>query len=428
MGGPLEGVRVLEFTQIIAGPYCGVALADLGADVVKVEPLDGGPSRQRRSPIEGETKPFHSLNRGKRSIALDLKHEDAPRLLGQLLPTFDVVVSNMGHGAAERLGVDYETLRRYRPDLIYAENTGFGGHGRNASRAGSDIVAQAYSGLMAAEVKCDELGGPELVQCTGIVDYPAGMVLAMGVCAALVHRAHTGEGQLVRGSLLVTGMTMMGREIARSPIFDAVTRDPLMERINAVREAGGGYREVVNERGGVYDLLGPQLRLYYGGYAVSDGAIIIGALTGRNRDQVRALLGIEDDPTEDLEFDVLDPANRPAIDRTHRRIAAAFRTRTADEWIAELDRLGVPASKVYLPEELADDPGVREAGAIIEVEHELTGSEQFVGPLVEMTASPTGSPRPSPLLGGHTREILEEAGLAAAEIEALHAGGAVGSP
>ncbi|MYE46534.1 MAG: CoA transferase [Chloroflexi bacterium] len=428
MGGPLEGIRVLEFTQIIAGPFCGVALADFGADVVKVEPIDGGPSRRRRSALPGENKTFHALNRGKRSIAIDLKHPDAERLMAQLVPTFDVVVSNMGYGAAERLGIDYDSLRRYREDLIWAENTGFGGHGRNASRAGSDIVAQAYSGLMAAEVKCDELGGPELVQCTGIVDYPAGVVLAMGVCAALVHRERTGEGQLVRSSLLSTGMMMMGREIARSPIFDAVTRDPMMERITAVRERGGDYCEVVNERGGVYDLLGPQLRLYYGGYAVRDGAIIIGALSDRNRQQIRDLLGIDDDPTEDLEFDVLDPANRPAIDRTHRKIAEALRTRTADEWIAEFDRLGVPASKVNLPEELADDPGVQEAGIMLEVEHELAGREQFVGSLVEMSGSPTGSPKPSPLLGRHTREVLGEAGLSAEEIEALHSDGAVATP
>ncbi len=427
MGGPLEGIRVLEFTQIIAGPFCGVALADFGADVVKLEPIDGGPSRIRRSPIPGENKTFHSLNRGKRSIAIDLKHEAAQDLMQRLVPTFDVVVTNLGYGAAARLRVDYETLRRYREDLIYAENTGFGGHGRNASRAGSDIVAQAYSGLMAAEVKCDELGGPELVQCTGIVDYPAGMVLAMGVCAALVHRARTGEGQHVRSSLLATGMTMMGREIARSPIFDTVTRDPMMERVNAVRERGGDYCEVVNERGGVYDLLGPQLRLYYGGYAVRDGAIIIGALSDRNRAQIRALLGIEDDPTEDLEFDVLDPANLPAINRTRRKIAEAFRTRSADEWIAELDSLGVPASKVYLPEELADDPGVQESGIMLDVEHELTGPEQFVGALVEMSASPTGSPRPSPLHGRHTSEVLEEAGLSAEEIDGLHERGAIAS-
>ena len=428
MGGPLEGIRVLEFTQVIAGPFCGVALADLGAEVVKVEPLDGGSSRRRRSAIPGENKSFRSLNRGKRSIAIDLKHEDGRRLIERLVPTFDVVVSNMGYGAAARLGVDYESLRRYREDLIWAENTGFGGHGRNASRAGSDIVAQAYSGLMAAEVKCDELGGPELVQCTGIVDFPAGVVLAMGVCAALVHRERTGEGQLVRSSLLATGMMMMGREIARSPVFDAVTRDPLMERINAVRERGGDYCEVVNERGGVYDLLGPQVRLYYGGYTVRDGAIIIGALTDRNRSEIRTLLGIDDDPTEDLEFDVLDPANRPAIDATHRKIAAAFRTRSADEWIAEFDRLGVPASKVNLPEELADDPGVREAGIMIEVENELTGPEQFVGPLVEMSGSPTGSHRPSPPLGRHSREVLEEAGFEAAEIDGLYAAGAIASP
>ena len=425
MAGPLDGVSVLEFANVIAGPFCGVNLADLGADVVKVEPPDGGTSRRRRSPLPGENKSYHSLNRGKRSLVLDLQHQDGQRLLPRLVPSFDVVLTNLAHGAAARVGIDYETLHRYREDLIYAENSGFGRHGRNATRAGSDIVAQAYSGLMAAEVKCDELGGPELVQCTGIVDYPAGIVLAMAVCAALYHRERTGEGQRISSSLLVTGMAMMGREIARSPVFDAVTRDPMMERIEAVRAAGGDYAAVVAERGGVYDLLGPQLRLYYGGYAVADGAIILGTLTERNRNQVRELLDIDDDPTEDLEFDVLDPANRPAIDRTRRTIAERLRTRTADEWLADFDRLGVPASPVNLPEELADDPGVQEAGIMLELEHDLVGPEQFVGPLVEMSASPTGSQRASPTLGGHSDEVLAEAGLSPEEIAALHASGAI---
>ena len=125
---------------------------------------------------------------------------------------------------------------------------------------------------------------------------------------------------------------------------------------------------------------------------------------------------------------MLDPANRPAIDRTHRKIAEAMRARTADEWIAEFDRLGVPASKVYLPEELADDPGVQEAGIMLDVEHELVGREQFVGPLVEMSGSPTGSTRPSPPLGRHTREALEEAGLTSDEVDGLYERGVVASP
>ena len=426
MTGPLAEIRVLEFSQAIAGPHCGVNLADLGADVVKVEPPDGGGSRNRRSPVPGETKSFHTLNRGKRSLVLDLKQPAAQEMVHRIVPRFDVVTSNMTPGATKRLRIDYETLLRFRPDLIYAQNTGFGTRGPNATRTGSDVVAQAYSGLMAAEVKFNELGGPDLIQCTGIVDFPAGVVMAMGICAALFHRERTGEGQYVTTNLLTTAMSMMGRDIARSPVLDAVARDPMMERIQAVRDRGGTYQEVVQERGGMYDLLGHQSKLYYGGYAVKDGAIMLGALTPKNREHIRTLVGLDHDPTNDPDFDTMDPANRPIIDGAWHKISEAMRTRTMDEWIADFDRLGVPASKVLLAEELSDDEHVVAAGMMIEVEHELVGRESFVGPLVGMSAAPTGSTRPSPPLGRHSEDVLLECGASADEVAALRDGGALG--
>ena len=427
MTGALDGIRVLEFGQIIAGPFCGVQLADLGADVVKVEPPGGEAGRQRRTVLEGETKSFHSLNRGKRSLVVDLQRESGQRVVQRIIPSFDVVVSNLRFGVAKRLNIDYEALRQFQPTLIYAENTGFGTSGPDAGRAGSDIVAQAYSGMMAAEVKFDEHGGPELIQATGVVDFPAAWALAMGICAALFHRERTGEGQHVSSSLLSVTMAMMCRETARTPVFDAVTRDPMMERIAAVRARGGSYREVVEERGGVYELLGPQLRLYYGGYEVADGAIILGAITPANRARLRTILGVEDDPTADLEFDVLAPESRPLIDDIHRRIRERMLTKTLDEWIAIFDEAGVPASKVNLAEELADDPQVNAVGLMREIEHELTGPERFVGPLVELSATPTGSSKPSPPLDRHTDEVLTEAGIPADEVAALRAAGDVGN-
>ena len=426
MPGPLDGIRVLEFSQIIAGPFCGVNLADFGAEVVKVEPPGGEPGRRRRTILDGETKPFHSLNRGKLSAVVNIQHEEGQRAIHRMIPDFDVVISNLRFGVAKRLNIDYDTLRQHRPDLIFAETTGFGTQGPDAARAGSDIVAQAFSGVMAAEVKFDEHGGPELVQCTGIIDYPAAIVMTMGVLAALFHRERTGEGQYVTSSLLGWGMAMMGREIARAPLFDSVTRDPLMERIQTVRDRGGSYQEVVEERGGVYDLLGPQLRLYYGGYEVKDGAIILGAITPAGREAIRKLVGVEDDPTADLAFDVLAEESQPIINDVHRRIREVMLTRTMDEWIEAFDEAGVPASKVNLAEELADDPQVEAAGLMIDLEHELSGPERFVGPLVEMSVTPTGSQRPSPPLGRHTDEILARAGIAEAEIAELRAAGAIG--
>src|SRR5687768_14099907 len=193
MGGPLEGIRVLEFSQIVAAPYCGLHLADLGADVVKVESPTGD-SIRRGVGVPTEGKWFHFLNRGKRSVVLDLQQEAAQRAIHRIVPRFDVVLINTRPGVPQRLHIDYETLRQYRPDLIYWENTGFGSRGPSASRSGSDIVAQAYSGLMASEGKIGSSGAPDLLASAPFGDLASGLSGAMGVCAALYWRALTGQG------------------------------------------------------------------------------------------------------------------------------------------------------------------------------------------------------------------------------------------
>jgi crotonobetainyl-CoA:carnitine CoA-transferase CaiB-like acyl-CoA transferase len=338
-----------------------------------------------------------------------------------------VFLTNSRPGAMEHLGIDYETLRQYRADLVYCEITGFGTRGPAARHAGSDLIAQSYSGLLAAEAKLDEAGGPELIQCTGIVDFPTSFSAAMGICAALFHRERTGEGQYLTTSLLVNGMTMMGREISRSPVFDVQpgSRDELMANIEAIRSRGGSYAEVIEERGGIYKLLGPQMRLYYGGHPVKDGALIFGALTDANREAIRTIIGLEDDPTADPDFNGREPEHYDRIMDAVARMRAIMLTKTAAEWLALFNAAGVPVSKVNLPEELADDPQVEALGLMLDIEHELTGAERFVGPLVEMSATPTGSRRPSPPLGRHTDEILSEAGIAAEEVAALRELGAI---
>src|SRR5262249_2997620 len=151
--GPLAGVKVLEFSQIVAGPVVGLALSDLGADVVKVEPPGGENRRNTNAVVPNEGKYFQSLNRGKRSLVIDLSRKEGYELVHRIAPHFDVVISNYRLGVTKRLHIDYDTLRRFNPALIYANITGFGQEGPNAARAGSDIIVQAYSGLMAAEGK-----------------------------------------------------------------------------------------------------------------------------------------------------------------------------------------------------------------------------------------------------------------------------------
>ena len=204
--GPLRNIRVLEFSQIIAGPVAGIYLSDLGADVIKVEPLEGEARRNSAAVVPNEGKYFQSLNRGKRSLAVDLKKPAAVDVIQRLIPHIDVVLINYRNGVAERLGIDYESLKEYREDLVYASITGFGDKGPYESRGGSDIVAQAITGVMAAEGKFDEDGAPVPLQVTPVIDRTSGLAAAMAISAALYERERTGIGQELTLSLLQSGL------------------------------------------------------------------------------------------------------------------------------------------------------------------------------------------------------------------------------
>jgi formyl-CoA transferase len=421
--GPLAGVRVLEFTQIVAGPVAGVQLSDLGADVVKVEPLHGEERRNSGAVVPNEGKYFQSLNRGKRSLTIDLSKAEGRALVHRLIPGFDVVIINYRAGVAERLGIDYKTLSRFKPGLVYAAITGFGDHGPYTTRAGSDIVAQAYSGVMAAEGKVDEYGAPVQIAVSPVIDRSSGLATAMGICAALYHRERTGEGQELHVSLLHAGLELLAMHVMREPVHDATVRDPLLEQLRDKRAAGARYDELVAIRKGQAPRFASH-RLYYGGYHTREGALVIGALTHQNRNAARAILGMEDD-TDRPGFNAADPVNREQIEVWRREIQEKLLQRTAAEWVALFLDAGVPASVVNFAEEMADDPQVQAMGMIAELEHPITGPQRVVGPLVRMSATPATPAGPAPTLGGHTREVLAEAGIAEEEIASLLAAGVI---
>ena len=235
MPGPLDGVRVLEFTLVVAGPMSGVLLSDLGADVIKVEPPGGESTRQNRAVIPNEGKLFQAFNRGKRDIVVDLQQPEGREVIYRLMPTIDVVVANYRYGVPDRIGIGYETLKQYRPDLIYVESTGFGTRGELAQRGCSDVVAQAYSGIMAGDAKVAEDGAPMAASFGAPADYSTAMASAMGVCAALFHRSLTGEGQRVNTSLLRTGVWLQSHNVNYEPITDALFDD--VTRARARRDA-----------------------------------------------------------------------------------------------------------------------------------------------------------------------------------------------
>ena len=422
--GPLAGVRVLEFSQIVAGPVCGINLSDLGADVIKVEPPGGESTRNTGAVIAKEGKGFQALNRGKRSLIVDLHEELGREAIHRLVETADVVLVNYRLGVAERIGIDYDALRAIRPDLIYWQNTGFGEEGPEAYRAGSDVVAQAYSGLMAVDSKLRDDGAPDLIS-NPVADIVTAFAAAMGICAALYHRAQTGEGQRLSTSLLRSALFMMGSAVMREPVHDAVIRDQMVAAVDQVKASGGSYGEIIETRNSL-QALRVSFRLYYGGYRASNGGVVLGALTKANRQGMRRVLGIEgEERSDDDGYDAYDPENQRIALEWRERIRAIFLTRTVDEWIAAFDEAGVPVAPVHLPEEMADDPQVLADGMLWEHEHAATGPQRLMGPAVVMSRTPTRVYRPAPTYGEHSSEVLIEAGLTVDEIAALCSAGVV---
>lgn len=430
MPGALDGIKVLEVTQIIAGPMCGVMLSDLGADVIKIESAAGDGMRLLGQIAPGESKGFHVFNRGKRGMVLNLQDPDGQAVVQRLVGEMDVFLINARPGVPERLGIDYESLRQVNPSLIYLENTAYGPTGPSAHRAGADIIAQAYSGLMAGDEKVDEHGGPDLITATTPADFVAAFTSTIAVCAALFHRERTGEGQKIDTSLLAGAMVLQNAFAARMPVSDAVLLDPILSGLAAVRERGGSYQELLAARGGLRALVGGAFFLYYGGYQTSDGAIMLGCVTPPNRQQVRNALGLEpgDDPTDEGDFNALAEGSEEIVARVRALISERFASDTTENWIAKLDAAGAPASQVNIPEEMMDDPQVQALGIMVDLDHRLTGPETMVGPPFNMSASPLAAQGASPPLDGDTDEVLAEYGYSAEEIAALRSSGAVGLP
>ena len=249
MPGPLEGVRVADFTQIIAGPLSGRILAEMGADVIKIEPLGGEPWRltQRFTPPDSprpESRTFMVYNRGKRSLPLNLTKPEAQEILSRLVKHIDVVLVNFRPDVAVKLGVDYERLSEINPRLVYCELTAYGRQGPDAHRPGYDMILQAMTGIMAAESKVSN-GAPGHVVSSPFVDTSAGICLAWCVCAALYHRERTGQGQKVETTLLGLALAMLGMRFVEIESLDRENNAATLESLSALRKAGVPYPELL---------------------------------------------------------------------------------------------------------------------------------------------------------------------------------------
>ncbi len=396
--GPLKGMRVLDLSHVMAGPVCGLMLADMGAEVIKVEKIDGGDDTRRMLPpdINGEPAAFMMMNRNKRGIALDLKHPRGKEVLKKLVAKADVLIENYRHDTMQRLGLGYEALREINPGLIYCEISGFGRSGPWAEQGGFDLVAQGMSGLMA--ITGEGPGRAPVKVGAPVTDITAGILAAMGVCAAYAHKLKTGEGQRVDTSLFEAGITHTYWQSAIA-FATGVSPGPL---------------------GSAHPLSAP-----YQAFPTKDGWINLGASNQRLWLKFVELL---DDPELAADPRFKDNAGRmgnlPALVEA---LTVHFKKRTTAEWLDLLEKAGIPAGPVLSIREMHAHPQTIAREMVPELEHPVAGKVQTIGLPVKFSKTPGKVAAPAPLHGQHTREILAELGYGEAEIDSLIAERAVGT-
>ena len=410
--GPLEGTRVVLFGSFIAGPFAGQVLADMGADVIRVEPPSGDPWRHQNPVAENESRVFLPINRGVRSICLDLKSGGGKAALRKIIATSDAVISNTRADTAANLGIDYETLSADHPGLIYVEITAYGPRGPRASMPGFDLIMQGFAGAMANEGKLDN-GHPVAVWSSSFIDFSTAYSAASAVMAGLIERGRTGKGQKATTSLLANAVAMQCLRVVRINEIPSPTQRWFDEELPALRANGATYAEMQEE---YQERVRPlEYRCYYRAYRTKDGGLALGTLAVHARLRLLDALGLKDPRFQDPSFEVASPeaerVGRDLIDK----MEAIFAERTTAEWFKFLRDRDIPCEPVRFIEEILDDEQALANSYVIELQHPAGFSYKSSGPIVEFG---NGMPdmRPSPMLGEHTAEILREVGMSEADL------------
>ena len=388
MSAPLTGIRVLEVGNYMAGPYCGMQLADLGAEVVKVEPPDGGDLVRTMAPLlDGEGSAFVRLNRNKRSIALNLKSPEGKEVFHKLVGTADVVVENLRPGTMADLGLAYESLRQLNPGLIYVAASGWGQDGPLSPQPGLDIMAQARSGLMSIT---GMPGGDPVKVGVPLCDLVCALYGALAAVSALYVRGETGVGQFIDVSLLEAGVSL------------------------AIWEAGKFFAtgEIPGPQGSAHQSNAP-----YQAFASADGWLTIGATTPRNWEAFCRALG--------LEHLLADPRYRDTSLRYRHRdslipeIERVIATRTTADWLALLESAGVPCAPIEDFGQVFNDPHLNARHYFWDAPHPKLGRVRQLGSPMRFSQTPVRRQRAAPLLGEDSAVLLTELGYTRAAIEAL---------
>jgi CoA:oxalate CoA-transferase len=419
--GVLDGIKILEFSEIIAAPFAGMLLSDMGAEVIKVEPPGGEPWRLQAQFMPLESRTFMSLNRGKRGLALDLKTDEGREVIHKLVPGIDVVIINYRPDTPYNLGIDYETLSKLNQRLIYVENTAYGRKGPWAYRPGYDIIAQAVTGLMAANQKTNDQGLPQAMS-PAMADFSTGISICWAVCAALYSRERTGKGQKVEASLMGTALAVQTGTFMEIDSVDNETLGIMGTRLREARARGASFQEMQKIRQEMRPLFA---NAYYRCYFTSDGVVAIGCLSDALRRKAAAAVGVHDPRFEDPNWNPQDPASREKGMKVVAEAEKIMMTKTTDEWVAIFDAAGVPAGPFRTVDELRTDPQVVENDLIVDLEHPMVGHLKMVGPPLKFSETPSEVRGPSPTLGQHNDEVLAELGYAAAQIESMRAKGVI---
>ncbi|MEO7158806.1 MAG: CoA transferase [Vicinamibacterales bacterium] len=389
----LDGIVVLDATQVMAGPYCAMLLADMGARVIKVEPPAGDSTRSMAGALGSDSAAFNAVNRGKLGIVLDLHVEKGRAVFTRLARGADILIENYRPGVMARLGLDYQTLHEENPRLIYASISGHGQTGPAAAKGGFDLIAQGLSGIMSVT---GDTGGAPVKAGVPLTDLGAGLFALIGVLAALHHRAKSGEGQHIDTSLVDAGLALSVWEVTE--YFSS--------------------GEVPQPLGSAHRMTAP-----YQAFKCADGYITIGAANDRNFIKLARILG-HPEWIADARFaaDHQRVAHRAELARL---IEAETLKEPGERWLTELEQAGVPCGPILDYAKALSTPQAIARDMTVGVDHPTLGRLRTLGTPIKMSSTPLNPKRRGPMLGEHTDDVLIEAGYSSDEIEQLRYSGAV---